>query len=207
MGIKVTLTLTIQDRSKLQQIVARGENWRERERAQTILLLADGLSLAEAAEEIGIHVRTAGFTRLDWLARGFESLVDKSRSGAPRKISPEQLSKVIDAARSEPLTAKALLAKHVEEGGTLVHLSTLTSALKAAGFVWKRTRHSLKKKGMRLTSGKRRPKSNGSRSKLRLATWCWPTWMRLDLLRCIPIEVPGHPKRNATSLMPNEASA
>ena len=53
---------------------------------------------------------------------------------------------MLDAARSEPLTAKALLAKHVEDGGTLVHLNTLTGALKAAGFVWKRTRHSLKKK-------------------------------------------------------------
>ena len=53
---------------------------------------------------------------------------------------------MIETARSEPLTGKALLAKHVEEGGTLVHLNTLTGALKAAGFVWKRTRHSLKKK-------------------------------------------------------------
>lgn len=146
MGKNSTLSLKPDDRARLQQIVARGEDWRERERAQTLILLADGLSLSEAAQEIGIHVRTAGFTRLDWLARGFESLVDKPRSGAPRKISPEQLGKVIDAARSEPLTGKALLAKHVEEGGTLVHLNTLTGALKAAGFVWKRTRHSLKKK-------------------------------------------------------------
>ena len=130
----------------MQWIVFRGENWRERERAQTLILLDDGLSLGQAAEKVGIHVRTAGVTRLEWLARRFESLIDRSRSGAPQKISPEQLSKVLDAARGEPLTAKALLAKHVEDGGTLVHLNTLTGALKAAGFVWKRTRHSLKKK-------------------------------------------------------------
>jgi transposase len=146
MGSKVSLELASEDRSRLQWIILRGENWRERERAQTLILLDDGLSLAQAAERVGIHVRTAGFTRLDWLARRFESLIDKPRSGAPQKISPEQLCMVLDAARSEPLTAKALLAKHVEEGGTLVHLNTLTGALKAAGFVWKRTRHSLKKK-------------------------------------------------------------
>lgn len=146
MGGKVSLQLTSADRSKLRWIVLRAENWRERERAQTLILLDDGLSLAQAASEVGIHVRTAGFTRLDWLTRRFESLVDKPRSGAPQKISPEQLSKVLGAARSEPLTAKALLAKHVENGGTLVHLNTLKDALKAAGFVWKRTRHSLKKK-------------------------------------------------------------
>ena len=81
---------------------------------------------------------------MDWLDRRFESLIDRPRSGAPQKISPKQLSKILDAARSEPLTAKALLAKHVEAGGTLVHLNTLTGTLKAAGFVWKRTRHSLK---------------------------------------------------------------
>lgn len=148
MGSKVSLQLTSDDRSKLQCIVLRAENWRERERerARTLILLDDGLSLAQAADEVGIHVRTVGFTRLDWLARRFESLVDKPRSGAPQKISPSQLSKVLDAARSEPLTAKALLAKHVEGGGTMVHLNTLKVALKAAGFVWKRTRHSLKKK-------------------------------------------------------------
>ena len=146
MGAKVSLQLTSDDRGRLQWIVLRAENWRERERAKTLILLDDGLSMAQVANEVGIHVRTVGFTRQDWLARRFESLVDKPRSGAPQKISLEQLSKVLEAARSEPLTAKALLAKHVENGGTLVHLNTLKDALKAAGFVWKRTRHSLKKK-------------------------------------------------------------
>jgi len=146
MGLKVSLELAPEDRSRLQWIVSRGENWRERERAQTLLLLDDGLSLAQAANMVGIHARTAGFTRIDWLARRYESLSDRPRSGAPHKISPEQLSRLIDAARSEPLTAKALLAKHVEGGGALVHLNTLTDALKVGGLVWKRTRHSLKKK-------------------------------------------------------------
>lgn len=146
MGSRVSLHLTSDDRSRLQWIILRAENWRQRERAQTLILLDDGVTLAQTAKEIGIHVRTVGFTRLDWLARRFENLVDKPRSGAPQKISAGQLSKVMDAARSEPLTAKALLAKHVEDGGKLVHLNTLKDALKAAGFVWKRTRHSLKKK-------------------------------------------------------------
>ena len=146
MGRRVSLKLASEERSKLQWIVSRGENWRERDRAQTLILLDDGLLLAQVADKVGIHVRTVGFTRLAWLARGFESLIDRPRSGAPTKISPEQLSKVLDAARNEPLTAKALLAKHVEEGGTLVHLNTLKGALRAGGFVWKRTRHSLKKK-------------------------------------------------------------
>jgi hypothetical protein len=37
----------------LEEIISRGENWRQRERAQTLVLLADGLSLLEAAQQVG----------------------------------------------------------------------------------------------------------------------------------------------------------
>jgi transposase len=129
----------------LQNIVDRGINWRERERAKTLILFDDGQSIKIIAETVGIDIRTVGLTRMDWLRRGFESLVDAPRTGAPKKITAEQLGKLLDAAEKEPLTAKALLAKHVDAGGTLVHVNTLTKALKRAQFVWKRTRSSLKK--------------------------------------------------------------
>ena len=92
MGSKVSLKLGSEDRGGLMRIILPGENWRERGRAQTLIHLDDGLSLAQAAERVGVHVRTAGFTRLDWLPRHFESLIDRPRTGAPQKISPEQLS-------------------------------------------------------------------------------------------------------------------
>ena len=60
------------------------------------------------AETIGIDIRTVGLTRIDWLKRGFESLVDAPRTGAPKKITAEQLEKLLDAAEKEPLTVKAL---------------------------------------------------------------------------------------------------
>jgi transposase len=129
----------------LQNIIDRGTNWRERERAKTLILLDDGQSMKVIADTVGIDIRTVGLTRMDWLKRGFESLVDAPRTGAPKKITAEQLEKLLDAAEKEPLTAKALLAKHVDAGGTLVHVNTLTKALKRAQFVWKRTRSSLKK--------------------------------------------------------------
>ena len=74
------------------------------------------------------------------------SLPDLPRTGAPKKITPEQLVKIVAAAESEPLSAKQLLALHVANGGAAVSLRTLTVALKSSGMVWKRTRHSLKKK-------------------------------------------------------------
>ena len=145
MAKKATLTLLPQERLRLQNIVDRGTNWRERERTKTLILFDDGHSMKVIAETVGIDIRTVGLTRMDWLKRGFESLVDAPRTDAPKKITPEQLERLLDAAEKEPLTAKALLAKHVDAGGTLVHVNTLTKALKRAQFVWKRTRSSLKK--------------------------------------------------------------
>lgn len=148
MGKKLTLKLLAVDRVALMRIVARGANWRERERAQTLLILDGGQSIDETAMKIGIHARTVRCTREDWLMRRFESLVDRPRTGAPKKITPTQLENLVEAAKAAPLTAKALLAKHLDSEGSPVHLNTLKNALKTCGLVWKRTRHSLKKKGM-----------------------------------------------------------
>ena len=146
MPLKVILVLSDEERLKLEAIVLRGTDWRQRQRAKTLLMLDRGNSTSETAAAIGIHARTVRLTLKDWQARSFISLVDAPRSGAPRKISSEQLSKIADMAREEPLTASALLARHVEDGGLMVHVNTLRVALKDAGFLWKRTRHSLKKK-------------------------------------------------------------
>lgn len=146
MGRKVSISLTAGDREFLERIISRGENWRQRERAQTLILIDDGLSLSEVAEIVQVNVRTVGSTRIAWLADGVDSLADLARSGAPKKLEPQELERLVALASAEPLTAKALLANHTEHGGKPVHVSTLTLALKSAGLVWKRTRHSLKKK-------------------------------------------------------------
>ena len=146
MGRKVTLKLSHQDRLSLQAIFHRGENWRERERAHTLILLDNGLSMNEVSEIVQINVRTVGSTRREWLAHGAASLPDALRPGAPRKITEAQRESILQAARCEPLTAKALLAKHVENGGDPVHLNTVIGVLRSSSMVFKRTRHSLKKK-------------------------------------------------------------
>ena len=139
------LSLLFGDRKFLENVIARGKNWRHRERAETLLLLDDGMPTDDVARQLGIHSRTVRTTRKSWIKEGISSLADLARSGAPKKISPEQLAKIVAAANAEPLSAKQLLAKHVEDGGLPVRLNTLRSALKASGMVWKRTRHSLKK--------------------------------------------------------------
>ena len=71
---KATLSLLPEIRLRLQNIVDRGVDWRERERSKTLILLDDGLSMREVSELVGIDIRTVGLTRMDWLKRGFESL-------------------------------------------------------------------------------------------------------------------------------------
>jgi transposase len=141
----IVMALSTNQRSTLKAIVARGQNWRERQRAQTLLHLDDGLSVIEVAQLLDIHAGTVARTRRNWFSTGLDSLLDSPRSGAPRKISQQQTQLLVALASEQPMSAKQLLAKHVGAGGTVVHLNTLMATLHKAGLVWKRTRHSLKK--------------------------------------------------------------
>jgi transposase len=146
MGKRVVLNLSLSERDDLCKIIARGDNWRARQRAQTLVYLDDGASLSEAAEMVGVNVRTVGTTRTAWLGSGKAGLYDAPRCGAPHKLTEHELQNIVALARAQPLTANALLARHLQSGGAPVHVATLTAALTAAGLVWKRTRASLKKK-------------------------------------------------------------
>ena len=146
MGKSVVLNLTRDERESLSFFIRRGDNWRARQRAQTLMHLGDGVSMTEVAQIVGVNVRTVGNTRMAWLESGMDSLHDAPRSGAPHKLTAPELQRIIELAGTQPLTANSLLAMHVQAGGKPVHVATLTAALKAAGLVWKRTRASLKKK-------------------------------------------------------------
>ena len=143
--VRKILRLDESSRKRLEMIVKRGKNWRERERAQTLLLLGEGIFSEDVAWKVGVHVRTVRTTHSQWLESGWESLADRPRSGAPRKLTPEHVERLVEWAAAEPLTAPSLLTRHEEQGGPHVHLNTLVSNLKTSGLVWKRTRHSLKK--------------------------------------------------------------
>lgn len=142
------LELTDEERLRLKEIVLKGRDWRERGRALTILLLAEGLSGRAVAARQGVIAEVVYERRQRWLAKGFAGLPDASRSGAPPKLSGEQVLQVKEWAEAEALTAPVLLGRLNERFGVVVHRNTLVAALKKAGYVWKRTRHSLKKSGM-----------------------------------------------------------
>ena len=146
---KITLRLTEDDRRLLRKIAQKDENWRLRERAQTVLYFDESRSAEEVAELMGLHVRTVSSTRTAWLAKGVESLPDLPRVGAPQKLEPHQSSQVVEWARQQPGSARDLQNRLESEGGPHVHLNTIRATLHRAGMVFKRTRHSLKKSEMK----------------------------------------------------------
>lgn len=139
------LDLTEEERSRLEEIVLKGRDWRERHRAQTILLLAAGLSGRAVAAQQKITAEVVYERRQRWLSKGFAALPDGARCGAPPKLSAEHVEQVMKWADAEALTVPELLARLKEHCGVVVCAGTLATALKKAGYVWKRTRHSLKK--------------------------------------------------------------
>jgi len=76
-------------------------------RARIILLAADGLSVNETAERLGVWRKTVSEWRKRWLsgvlAHGVsERLGDKPRSGAPAVITAEQICAIIALACEPP---------------------------------------------------------------------------------------------------------
>ena len=137
--------LSPDEKRTLEQVIKKDRDWRVRERAQTLLLLSQGLSCKEIAARQGLCAATVCTTRRVWRDERLAGLADKPRCGAPHKLSEPEVQRLVQWASTEPLTAAALLARHNEAQGRSVHLNTLVSELKRHGFVWKRTRHSLKK--------------------------------------------------------------
>ncbi len=66
-------------------------------RARIVLGSATGSTNAAVAEELGVHPVTVGKWRARYLRRGLDGLSDEPRPGAPRKVSDEQVERVVVA--------------------------------------------------------------------------------------------------------------
>ena len=64
-------------------------------RARIVLLCADDWSNLDAADELGVNRMTVGRWRKRFLQMGLDGLVDTPRPGTPRKISDEDVERVI----------------------------------------------------------------------------------------------------------------
>jgi transposase len=142
------------ERDCLRTIVKKGQDWRERDRAETILLLAAGHSVQAVAEHQGLCREAVRIRRRKWLKSGLASLPDQPRSGAPSKLTDKQRQELGKWVEGEALSSRELLTRLEREYQVVMGRTTLHTELKRLGYVWKRTRYSLKKNGTRNNSSK-----------------------------------------------------
>ncbi len=148
------IELTDREREGLKTILKQGSAWRKRDRAETILLLADGHSVQSVSEAQGLCREAVRIRRRKWLKLGLASLPDRPRSGAPSKLTDEQRRRVGIWVESEALSSREVLTRLEREYGVVIGRTTLRMELQRLGYVWKRTRYSLKKNGTRTGSSK-----------------------------------------------------
>ncbi len=151
----VRVELTEIEREQLQNLIKKGSDWRERERAETILLLANGHSTFELAEKYGVLAETIRERRRKWFKIGFASFPDQPRSGAPNKLTDEHRLRLREWVDAEPLTCRVLVNRLKTDCAVVISAGTLRNELKRLGYVWKRTRYSLKKS--EILSASRKP--------------------------------------------------
>ena len=90
--------------------------------------------------------------RRKWLKSGLASLPDRPRSGAPSKLTDEHRQQLGTWVESEALSSRELLTRLEREYQVVIGRTTLRLELKQLGYVWKRTRYSLKKNAIRSDS-------------------------------------------------------
>ena len=139
--------LTNEEKIQIQTIIKKGKDWRERERAETIWLLSEGQTVFDVAEKQGIIPETIRERRRRWYKKGMASLADQARSGAPCKLNDEHRESLKGWMDEEAQDSRTLYTRLKEAYPTLLLCTaTLRNEFKRLGYVWKRTRYSLKKK-------------------------------------------------------------
>lgn len=133
------------EREQLLTIIKKGSDWRERARGQTILMLSEGETVIKVAEQQNVLPEAIRERRRKWLKKGMASLPDQPRCGAPSKLNDAHRSQLNTWIDEEPLTCRALVTRLTTECAVTISAGTLRNELKRMGYVWKRTRYSLKK--------------------------------------------------------------
>ena len=142
----VTVPPSLEQREQLILLTKHAAHWRERQRAQTILWLSEGKTVAEVARLQERIPETIRLQRRHWELHRFESIQEGHRSGRPNTLTADYQVQILEWVNTSPLNAEQIRVKLHEKYGVSVSVETLRKFLRDSGMVFKRTRHSLKKK-------------------------------------------------------------
>lgn len=116
------------------------------QRAMAIKLSSKGHSIGKISEMLDVHYNSAYGWITKYFNEGIDGLLDKPKSGRPRKILESKLKILEDIINEEPRRITVSLPKIEEKLGVKVSIWTVQRALKRNGYSYKRARKSLKDK-------------------------------------------------------------
>ena len=105
----VSVPLSLEQRERLIFLAKHAKHWRERQRAQTILWLSEGKSVAEVATLQERIPETIRLQRRRWELYEFESIKEGHRSGRPNTLISDYQAKILDWVNTSPLNAELKL--------------------------------------------------------------------------------------------------
>jgi len=152
---RIGVNLTSWQRRRLQQMRDRPPTPRIGKRAVCLLLSAEGASSRLIGQVTGLSRDTITDIRRRWNEQGMASLRDAPRPGRPPKVSPAYRKSLREALRRGPLGygyvfttwSIARLNAHLQKvTGIPVCNDWLRQLVHAAGFVYRRPKHTLKGK-------------------------------------------------------------
>jgi transposase len=151
------LRLYARDRAALEDIVARSKDVRQLKRAQALLALAAGATVASIARQM----RVARNTIYNWADRFLQRpgriadrLTDGERSGRPDTLFQDLLERVPALLERKPTDfgyrhaewTVELLQAHLREEGVEASDGSIRRALHELGYRWKRPRFVLRRR-------------------------------------------------------------
>ena len=132
--------------STLQAMYRHHGNYYTRLRAHSVLLNHAGRSVKEIALILGVHRQSVASWLNAWEEEGLCGLIEKPRSGRPRRLEDADIERVLAFVKDEPRSIKKALSLLAEQTGKTISTKTLKALCKQAGLSWKRVRKSLKSK-------------------------------------------------------------
>jgi len=136
--------LTAEDQEVLRYLRDEGETRRIRQRAHAILLSDMGKTVNELAETFEVTRDTVRDWLNSWERDGVKGLADKSRTGKPPILTPDEQEQVVKLIKDNPRSTKQVLEEIERLMKKRISAATLRRIARRARLRWKRMRRSAK---------------------------------------------------------------
>lgn len=144
--MKYALDLSEAEVITLTELMHNGKNARMRMRGHAILLSAKGfeMNLIGRIFFVGRDAVSSWITR--WEELGIIGLLDEAREGRPSKLTEDEKKVVKELIEASPRSIKTVISELEKKTGKRVSKDTIKRIGKKTKLIWKRVRHSLKRK-------------------------------------------------------------